>query len=85
MANLTRLVSLPCSRDRNVAVVVGIVVNDHDFGPTVAKLSRSGSAKLCRLPMTVASLSGQALDDIGPAVAAGQALLSFSGTVLRAD
>ena len=85
MANSTGLVSLSCSADQSVAVAVGIVVNDHDFGPTVAKLSRSGSANLCRLPMTVASLSGQALDDIGPAVAASQALLSLSGTVLRAD
>ena len=85
MTNSTRLVSLSCSRDRNVAVVVGIVVNDHDFGPSVEKSSRSGSAQLCRWLITVASLSGQALDDIGPAVAAGQALLSFSGTVLRAD
>ena len=85
MENSTGLASLPRSRDRNVAVVMGIVVNDHDFGPSVAKSSRRGSAQLCCCLMTVASLSVQALDDIGPAVAAGQALLSFSGTVLRAD
>ena len=85
MENSTGLASLPRSRDRNVAVVMGIVVNDHDFGPSVAKSSRRGSAQLCCCLMTVASLSVQALDDIGPAVAAGQALLSLSGTVLRAD
>ena len=85
MTNSTGLVSLWCSRDRNVAVVVGIVVNDHDFGPSVAKSSRSGSAQLRCCLVVVVCLSVQALDDIGPAVAAGQALLSLSGTVLRAD
>ena len=85
MANSTGLVSLSCSRDQNVAVVGGIVVNDHDFGPSVETSSTSGSAQLCCCPMAVASLSVQALNDVGPAVAAGQTLLSLSGTVLRAD
>ena len=85
MANSTGLVSLSCSRDQNVAVIVSIVVNDHDFGPSTEKSSRSGSPQFCCCPITVASLSVQALDDIGPAVAAGQTLLSLSGTVLGAD
>ena len=85
MENSTGLVSLPCSRHQNVAVVVSIVVNNHDFGPSEAKSSRSGSAQLYRCLMTVTSLYVQALNNFGPAVTASQVLSSSCGTVLRAD
>ena len=81
MANSTGLVSLSCSRDRNVAVVVGIDVNNHDFGPSVEKLSRNGSAQLCHCLITVASLSVQVPNDIDQAVAVVQTLSSLSGKV----